>query len=172
MQLFLWSSQHQLFKMSIIQKAIIYTDGSCHTQHRLGGWAALVFLGDEKKLLTGMEPDTTHNRMELTAVIKAIEYVQQNEPKVEHISIVSDSQYVVQLTTRKNKLEAKNFITKKGTAIQNTDLVQQLLQLTVQLPIEFIKIAAHQKQNGTANYNIEVDVASRQVVRQAVAQLT
>lgn len=157
--------------MSIPHTAIIYTDGSCHTQHRIGGWAAIIFAGDEKKMLSGIAQDTTHNRMELTAVIKAIEYVQQYKPQITSITIISDSQYVVQLTTRKNKLEEKSFITKKGKALQNTDLVQQLLQLTEQLTVTFIKIAAHQKQNGTANYNIDVDIAARHMVRNAVESL-
>ena len=53
----------------------IYTDGSCHAQKRIGAWAAIVIINIEKIVLKGVEINTTHNRMELMAVIKAIEYV-------------------------------------------------------------------------------------------------
>ncbi len=149
----------------------IYTDGSCHTQHRIGAWASLLFTGQEKIVLTGNEADTTHNRMELTAVIKAIEYISKNFKGVAILNIFSDSQYVVGLTGRKEKLSAHQFITKKGNDIQNADLVKALLSLTECFEIEFIKVKAHQKKDETVNYNIEVDKLSRKLVREAVIQL-
>jgi ribonuclease HI len=115
--------------------ATIYTDGSCHTQHLCGGWAAIIFIDDQKVVLTGEETDTTHNRMELMAVIKAISYVQEKYPSVTNIRIISDSQYVVGLTDRSAKLLSNNFITKKGTEISNADLVKILLQYIATLPL-------------------------------------
>ena len=55
--------------------AEIYTDGSCHTQHKIGTWVAIILMDTEKKILSGTVKDTTHNRMELMAVVKAIEYI-------------------------------------------------------------------------------------------------
>ncbi len=146
----------------------IYTDGSCHTQHRIGGWAALLFIGEDKIVLSGSEVDTTHNRMELTAVIKAIEYAREHYPGVT-IQIISDSQYVIGLKGRKEKLSGAGFITKKGNEIQNADLVQQLLLLDEQVAITFTKIKAHQRQGAALNHNIEADKLSRKIVRDAVA---
>ena len=54
----------------------IYTDGSCHSQQLIGAWAALVFINGEKTILKGTEKETTHNRMELLAVINAIKHVE------------------------------------------------------------------------------------------------
>jgi ribonuclease HI len=145
--------------------ATIYTDGSCHTQLLTGAWAAIIFIDEEKVVLTGDATDTTHNRMELMAVIKAISYVQEKHPTVTAIRIISDSQYVVGLTDRSKKLTANNFITKKGTQISNADLVKTLLQYIADLPLTFTKIKAHQKKGNELNFNIVADKLSRSIVR-------
>jgi len=145
--------------------ATIYTDGSCHTQTLKGGWAAIIFIDEEKVVLTGEATGTTHNRMELMAVIKAISYVQEKHPTVTAIRIISDSQYVVGLTARSEKLNARNFITKKGTEISNADLVKILLQFIATLPLSFTKIKAHQKKDNELNFNIVADKLSRSIVR-------
>ena len=148
--------------------AEIFTDGSCHTQNRIGAWAAIIFIGEEKIVLTGNAADTTHNRMELTAVIKAIEFIHINHPPFTNIKIVSDSQYVIGLTVRKEKLSSLGFTNKKGAAIQNADLVIALLECCEKMNIEFVKIKAHQKKNEVVNYNIEADKLSRAIVREEV----
>jgi ribonuclease HI len=149
----------------------VYTDGSCHTQKCIGGWAAIIFMNDEKIMLQGKEFNTTHNRMELLAVIKSVEFIRKNNPTPKEIHVVSDSQYVVGLTNRKEKFNVKNFTTKKGNDIKNVDLVKELLNLTETVKITFIKIKAHQKQSETTHYNIEVDKLSRKIVREAVNEI-
>jgi ribonuclease HI len=149
----------------------VYTDGSCHTQLLVGGWAAILFTGKEKIVLTGTENNTTHNRMELLGVIRAIEYVNANCHYATTINIVSDSQYVIGLEARKKRLSANNFMTKSGKEIPNAGLVKQLLELTASPAITFTKIKAHLKKDDTTNYNIEADHLSRKLVRDAVAAL-
>lgn len=146
----------------------IYTDGSCHTQKRVGGWAAIVFSAGEKIVLSGMETNTTHNRMELTAVIKALHCVQMKFPGTGVLTIVSDSQYVTGLATRKDKLLSENFITKAGKELPNAGLLKELFALMRIFSIHFVKIKAHQKQSGAPSYNIEADKLSRKIVREAV----
>ena len=148
----------------------IYTDGSCHTQLLIGGWAAILFIDHEKVVLTGQETDTTHNRMELTAVIKAVNYVQTNYPAATSIDIFSDSQYVIGLRGRKARLSAAGFTTNAGKQIQNADLVKELLALDESLTLNFTKIKAHQKENETVNHNIEVDKLARKIVRDLVGK--
>jgi ribonuclease HI len=145
----------------------IYTDGSCHTQQCIGGWAAILFVGEGKIVLSGKELDTTHNRMELTAVIKVLEYLREKNIPPAEIKIYSDSQYVVGLTGRKEKLSALHFETRKGNEIRNADLVKEFLALAESTNLQFIKVKAHQKMNDIANYNIEVDKLSRKIVREA-----
>jgi ribonuclease HI len=154
--------------MSNNQYAEVYTDGSCHTQLCVGGWAAIVFVDGEKIVLSGKEENTTHNRMELLAVINATEYILENFKTVKEIRLVSDSQYVIGLIRREAKFNASAYTTKAGKDIRNVDLVKRLLALTKMIGIQFEKIKAHQKQTEIINYNIEVDKLCRQIVREAV----
>ena len=68
----------------------IYTDGACKGNPGPGGWGALLRLDGRDKELCGGEPDTTNNRMELTAVIRALEALKQSC----EIDLYTDSQYV------------------------------------------------------------------------------
>lgn len=151
--------------------AEIYTDGSCHTQAKIGAWVAIVLVGTEKHVLSGIVTDTTHNAMELTAVIKAIEYVNARHAGINTIKIISDSQYVIGLTARREKLILLDFSSQKGKLLPNAVLVKQLLEHTSTFNVEFIKIKAHQKVNEHHNYNIEADRLSRKLVREAIVNL-
>lgn len=145
----------------------IYTDGSCHTQQKVGGWAAIIFIGNEKLELKGFEKDTTHNAMEMLAVLKALDFLEKNYSSntFTKIEIVSDSQYVVRILERKEKLKGKSFLTKKGTPIRNVDLVKKLIDRIETLPLIFTKIKAHQKATDVINYNRVVDHLARNEVR-------
>lgn len=153
-----------------LHKVEIYTDGSCHTQHCLGAWVALVFIAGEKITLSGNEQNTTHNRMELTAVIKALQYVQQQNAAAPAIAVVTDSQYVTGLQARGATLLQQGFTTKKGTLLTNAGLVKTFLHLIHCMPVAFVKIKAHQKRSGVINYNIEADMLCRNMVRLAVKE--
>ena len=106
--------------------------------------------------------------MELQAVIKALLYVDKRGLEQQTLEIYSDSQYVVNLLGREEKLSSKNFMTAKGTPIQNVDLVLTLLALIKSHHIQFIKVKAHQK-NGDVN-NREVDIIVRQLVRKNLSK--
>ncbi len=143
----------------------IYTDGSCHTQARKGAWAALILLGNKREILTGVEEDTTHNRMELLSVIKSIEFVDSFQPGAS-LRIYSDSQYVCTLPDRMPRLKQNSFLTKKGTEIQNADLVNIFFRLIESHDIEWIKVKAHQRDNSEQTaHNRFVDKLSRKLVR-------
>ncbi len=68
----------------------IYTDGACKGNPGPGGWGALLVFGDREKELFGGEPATTNNRMELTAVIRALESLRRDCD----VELYTDSQYV------------------------------------------------------------------------------
>lgn len=139
--------------------AEIYTDGSCHTQHRIGAWVAILLIGPEKFILSGVIPDTTHNRMELTAVIRALECCRTRYPSTRTIKICTDSQYVMGLAAR---------AAKTSSPLRNADLVKELLdQLeTFTIAIEWVKIKAHQKSTDVPNYNREADKLARKMLRE------
>ena len=68
----------------------IFTDGACSGNPGPGGWGAILRYGDKEKELSGGEKETTNNRMELTAVIKALSALK--EPCV--VKLTTDSKYV------------------------------------------------------------------------------
>ena len=153
------------------QSINIYTDGSCHTQLCAGAWVSIIFINEIKIILSGTELQTTHNRMELLAVIKALKYIQNKTQNLDLITVITDSQYVTGLQAREAKFIEQQYTTKKGNAISNADLVRSLLGLINMLPVTFIKIKAHQKKTEVANYNIEADILSRNMVRSIVKTL-
>ena len=65
------------------QTITIYTDGSCETQTRQGGWAAVLSCGEHRKALSGSAADATNNMMELRAVIEALSALKQTGSQVE-----------------------------------------------------------------------------------------
>jgi ribonuclease HI len=153
----------------------IYTDGSCHPQFNLGAWAAIIFVNSDKTIIDGIARHTTHNRMELLAVIEAINFTNKNYPNAS-IVIYTDSQYVSNIPDRKDKLKKNLFLTKKGIPLQNTDLVKTLIQQIESRQIKFIKVIAHQQlqkdgSNYSINYNSEVDKLVRKMVRDEVKRL-
>ncbi len=146
----------------------IYTDGSCHTQFRVGAWAAIIINNETEEQLHGYEINTTHNRMELLAVINALKHADINISDLHNIKIYSDSQYVVRLIDRRDKLLQNNFLTKQGNDIKNKDLVIEILYLIDSLKPEFIKVKAHQKKSSIRNVNRDVDKKARKIVREYV----
>ena len=149
---------------------IVYTDGSCDTLRRIGAWVAIILFEKEKMVLKGNDINTTHNRMELLAVIKAIEYVDNILGKDYVIQLFTDSQYVMNLPARSGKLKAANYITKRGAELQNADLMKRLIHLFTNRGVYFNKIKAHQKKDDTINYNREADHLSRRMVRALVSK--
>lgn len=102
---------------------IIYTDGACKGNPGLGGWGVLLRYGNVEKELWGGEPDTTNNRMELLAAIKALEVLKRSCT----VELHTDSQYVRQgITTWMPNWKKKNWRTASGSPVKNQDLWQQL----------------------------------------------
>lgn len=104
----------------------IYTDGACKHNPGPGGWAAILIFGSIEKELCGGEPETTNNRMELTAVINALSALK--EPCT--VTIYSDSQYFVNNVKLKrvHQWKANGWRNTSG-AVVNVDLWEQLLSL-------------------------------------------
>ena len=73
-----------------MKKVTIYTDGACSGNPGAGGWGAILVYGDKEKEISGSEPHTTNNRMELMGAIAALESL---KTKCE-VDLYTDSQYV------------------------------------------------------------------------------
>ncbi len=77
-----------------MKKNIIYTDGSCLGNPGAGGWGALIMMNGREVVLRGGEPNTTNNRMEMTAVLEALKWLSENGDGRD-TEIYSDSSLVV-----------------------------------------------------------------------------
>ncbi len=143
----------------------IYTDGSYNSTKQTGAWAAFLIINEKIKILNKVVSDSTHNRMELLAVIESIDYLIKEVIPFEIIYVYSDSQYVVNIPGRANKFKQMNYLTNKGISIRNADLVKKLINFLELYPIKLIKVKAHQKQRDAINYNREVDKLVRKLVR-------
>lgn len=101
----------------------IYTDGACKGNPGPGGWGAFLTSGTHQKELFGGEPQTTNNRMELLAVIKALEALKQRSDVVVH----TDSQYVQKgVSEWMRNWKARGWKTADKKPVKNVDLWQQL----------------------------------------------
>ena len=97
----------------------IYTDGACSGNPGKGGWGALIQENDSETKLSGSELNTTNNRMELTAVIKALEHYD----KAREIEVFTDSKYVMQGITEWIKNWKNNhWKTSQKKDVKNKDL--------------------------------------------------
>jgi ribonuclease HI len=103
----------------------IYTDGGCHGNPGPGAWAFVVQdeLSGSMTEFSGGEKLTTNNKMELTAVIKALQYLLQKSPLAKEITLVTDSQYVKNGETVWIKNWKKNgWRTANKQPVKNADL--------------------------------------------------
>jgi ribonuclease HI len=119
---------------------MIWTDGGCKPNPGPGGWAAvLVYRGKEREL-TGADPATTNNRMELTAAASALEALTRPCGVVLH----TDSEYVRNGVTRwSTGWVRKNWRTAAGDPVANMDLWQRLLAAAKQHQVEWLWVRGH-----------------------------
>ena len=97
----------------------IYTDGSCLKNPGNGGWAAIININSEIKKISGSVKNTTNNKMELMAPIKALQEVKKQQP----IEIYTDSQYVkLGITDWIHKWIKNNWQTSKKEPVKNKEL--------------------------------------------------
>lgn len=108
-----------------MKKITVYTDGACRGNPGPGGWGVLLRYDQHEKELYGAEAETTNNRMELMAAIKAIEAVTESC----EIELWTDSQYVQKgITEWLPNWKARNWHTANRKPVKNADLWQQLEQ--------------------------------------------
>ncbi|WP_296675009.1 ribonuclease HI [Novosphingobium sp.] len=139
----------------------IFTDGACKGNPGPGGWGALLRLGQHEKELSGSEPDTTNNRMEMTAAIQALTAL--TEPC--SVTLHTDSKYVVDgITKWVHGWKKKGWINASRQPVRNADLWHDLIEAAQRHHIEWVWVRGH---NGHAE-NERVDrLASDAALNQA-----
>ena len=124
-----------------MKRISIYTDGACSGNPGKGGWGAVLVYNKTEKELSGGEAQTTNNRMELTAVIKALSALK----KPCEVELTTDSKYVCDAVTKgwvyswkKNRWRKAD----KKPAL-NVDLWEELLPLLETHKVTFIWVKGH-----------------------------
>ena len=134
----------------------IYTDGACSGNPGPGGWGFVILDGENIKSCSGSEDSTTNNRMELTAAIKAIESVNENQSIILH----TDSTYVQKgITEWIINWKKKNWITSTKKPVANKDLWLKLDEYNVSRDIKWTWVKAH--QSGDSNDSIYNNMADK-----------
>ena len=108
---------------SVSERVKIYTDGACSGNPGPGGWGALLIFGDTEKAISGAEPATTNNRMELMAAISALDAL----TRPCKVDLYTDSQYVRNgILTWIKGWKAKGWLTASRQPVKNEDLWRRL----------------------------------------------
>jgi len=129
----------------IMNKIVIYTDGSSKGNPGPGGWAAIIFDGKNVKEIGGREEKTTNNRMEITAVIEALRFALLAYGKqTPEIEVYTDSEYLINgITTWIKNWQKNDWRTKNKKAVLNKDLWEKLSAKTEGRNIKWEKVLGH-----------------------------
>ena len=122
----------------------IYTDGACSGNPGPGGWGYVVVENGKSYSSNGSESQTTNNRMELTAAIKALESARKDES----LYLYTDSTYLQKgITEWIVNWKKNNWTTSSKKPVSNKDLWIKIDQLNHELDIEWKWVKAHQSDN-------------------------
>ena len=118
----------------------IYTDGSCIQNPGNGGWAAIMLINNEKKVISGYKKNTTNNQMELMAAIEALKKI----PIGEEVQIYTDSKYVkMGITEWIEKWSQNNWKTSSKKKVKNLELWKELSSISKKHKIKWLWIKGH-----------------------------
>ncbi len=127
------------------RKVEIYTDGGCRGNPGPGGWGAVLRYGKHKKELYGYEEETTNNRMELMAAIRALEIL--NRPS--QVKLTTDSNYVRQgITQWLAGWKKRGWKTAANKPVKNKDLWQRLDEIAGKHKVAWHWVKGHSGNKG------------------------
>ncbi len=149
-----------------MDKIVIYCDGACSNNQQKenrGGWGAILLYKGKSKEISGAERDTTNNRMELLACIKALEAVRNRSLPVE---VHTDSAYLANCLLQKwhRRWQRNGWLTAAKKPVENKDLWLRLLALKDKFAaITFHKVAGHSQ--------VELNERADRLAREAIRKL-
>ncbi len=141
------------------KKVIIYTDGACSGNPGKGGWGTLLMYGQSAKEISGYDPATTNNRMELMAAIRGLESLK--EPC--RVELYSDSAYLVNALNEGwlARWVKNGWKTAAKKPVENVDLWQDILKLIRLHRVTFHKVKGHSDNP----YNNRCDELARMAIK-------
>jgi ribonuclease HI len=123
----------------------IYTDGACRGNPGPGGWGALLIAGKRQKTMHGGDPETTNNRMELTAAIEALNALKGHSNVILH----TDSKYVMDgINEWMPNWKERGWKTAAKKPVKNKDLWQALDEATGRHDIDWRWVKGHDGNPG------------------------
>jgi ribonuclease HI len=138
----------------------LFTDGACSGNPGPGGWAALLRYGVREKLLSGGEPETTNNRMEMMAAIAGLEAIR----RASRVRLATDSQYLMRgITEWLPRWERNGWMTSAKEPVKNRDLWERLVAALARHEVRWEWVRGH---SGHPE-NERVDAAARTALAEA-----
>jgi ribonuclease HI len=142
----------------------IYTDGACKGNPGVGGWGALLRYGGTTRELYGGEAQTTNNRMELTAVIRALEALKRRCS----VRLHTDSQYVQQgISVWIHDWKKRGWRTADKKPVKNEDLWRRLDELAAGYDVEWIWVEGHAGDPGNERADELANLGVASIVEKA-----
>lgn len=142
-----------------MKEVTIYTDGACSGNPGPGGWGAVLIYEGVEKEISGNDPQTTNQRMELQAAIEALSALKFPC----EVKLYSDSAYLINAFRQDwlGNWQRNGWINSQKKPVENQDLWQSLLKLNQIHHIEWIKVAGHQDNA----YNNRCDQLARTAIQ-------
>ena len=142
-----------------MKKVEIYTDGACSGNPGEGGWGFILKYGVHEKSMSGYEKETTNNKMELTAAIKALEALKRPC----EVNLYSDSSYLVNGFNNGwiYNWKRNGWKNKSGDEVKNIELWEALYKLAGIHNITWIKVKGH----STNEYNNRCDKLATDIIK-------
>jgi ribonuclease HI len=142
---------------NLTQVIEIYTDGACRGNPGPGGWGVLLIAGKHQKTMHGGDPETTNNRMELTAAIEALNALKGHSSVILH----TDSKYVMDgIKEWMPNWKKRGWKTAAKKPVKNKDLWQALDEATGRHEIDWRWVKGH---NGNPGNEMADELANRGV---------
>lgn len=152
------------------QKLLVFTDGSVNTTSKVGYGAYLVIaenellLENKSKVKLIRFEDTSSTKLELQTLVFALQEIKTNDT----IIVYTDSQNIIGLMGRRERLEKNNYYSKNKILLKNQELYKAFFRITDRLDCEFVKVSGHksskQKDDIDKIFTL-VDRASRDAQR-------
>ncbi len=138
----------------------IYTDGACSGNPGPGGWGAVLFHQDKIKEISGGEPDTTNQRMELKAVVEALKAL---KVKGWEVTVYSDSAYFVNAVQQDwlGRWQLNGWKNSRKEPVANQDLWLELIRMMKLNHVQVVKVKGHSGNK----WNERCDVLARKAIQ-------
>lgn len=124
-----------------MKEVILYTDGACSGNPGPGGWGALLIWNGTEKELSGGEPDTTNNRMEMMAIIEGIRALREEC----HVKVHSDSALIINAFNQNwiGNWQKRGWRKSNKKPVENQDLWKEMLRVMSPHKVDWIKVKGH-----------------------------